>query len=311
VTQAMSPERSGGGHEHWLFHAAWGVVVALFWVVGSMSLRPADPAGAVSLLSSDAKLLMMVESVALAVLLGAIATVIAGRWYADIGAFAVGLGLGVVGLGGQNMTYLLMRNGSDRWFCLALLAEALAWCVVVAAAMVSSAMVARWFESDGGDSAGASVRSGMAAGGAPLLGRLFRSAPHEPDDWRQGVRHLVVVAVVVLVLIGVFASGRGDRAIRHGQACFAVAAAFYIGANRGQYYFPVRSTFWSCASVGVVCVSSYGVAWIRSGGSVLVGELASVPVSNYLRILPITLVSFGVSAVLLARWRETRRREVA
>jgi len=315
AAELISAERpASGGYERWLFHVAWAVGVAIFHMVGSLTLRPVDPHGPVSLLTIGHPWRMVAEVLALAIVVGAIATLIAGRWFPDMGAFAVGLGLGVVALHGDNMTYLLMRDGGGRSICLSLIGEALLWSALMAAAMLASAFVARWFE--GETSAGSrdaddvvSIRGRMAAAGAPGVGRALCGGIVRDDvtDRRTGVRHLALVVIVALVLISVFSSGRGDRAIRHGQACFAVVAAFYVATNRAQMYFATRSTFWACAAVPVVCLLAYGISWIRAHPSVLVDNLASVPVSNYLRILPITYVAFGVPAVLLAHWRATRR----
>lgn len=316
---AMTHEHPTGRHDRLLFHLAWGVTAAIFLSIGSMAMASLDPHGPVSILSHGNVPLLLLEVLALSAVTSAIATVLAGRAHPDIGAFAVGIGLALVAIQGANMTYLLMGKGAGRGLCLLLAVDGLFWFAVAALSMFTSAVVVRWVGGsepagkEDGDSPALSARvvlSQMAAPATPGVGRLLfgKGTTQEGGQWRTGLKHLAVATVVTLILIAVFSAGRGDRAIRHGQACFAVAAAFRIGVGRAHAFFPMRSSFWSCCSVPVVCVAAFLFSWILSSPSILVGDLASVPASNYLRILPITYIAVGVPAALWAHWRSLQHR---
>ena len=313
TVHAMTQTRPVGTHERLLFHAAWALGALIFLSVGSLAVRPADPQGPLSLLAHESALMMMLRVLALAAVTSAIATVLAGRVYPDIGAFAAGVGLTLVSLRGDNMTYLLISAGQSRNLCLLLAGEGLFWFATMASAMLVSAGVVRWL--GGGDPgvhggadgspASSAVLSEMAAPAVPGVGELLfgQRAARQRSQWPTRLKHVAVAGGVALILIAVFSAGGGDRAIRHGQACFAVAAAFYVASGRAQAYFPMRSTLWSCCSVPVVCLIAYLFSWFRSFPSVLVGDLVTVPASGFLRILPVTYVAVGICAVLLAHWR--------
>jgi len=295
------------------FHLAWLVSAGLLVAVGEMVFRSDDPLGSISVLTSGNPTLMMIKVVALTAVAAAMATAIAGRVYPDIGAFALGIGLTLVSLRGDNMTSMLMERGGSRWFCVWLVVDGLFWFLAMLVAMVVSAVVVRWLASGRSDSAGVNpCRAGVGGArvlmAAPLIpgigGMLFRRfGADERREWRQGLKHLATATVLGLVLIGVVCSGTGERAISHGQAVFAVAVAFYVGVGRAEVFFPTASTWWSCLSVPVVCLVAYTIAMCVSFPSILVDGLVSFPSSNYLRILPLTYISAGTSAALLARWR--------
>ncbi len=301
------------GQERLRFHVAWMVSAGILVSVGAMVFRSGDPYGAVSVLTNRNPALMMMQVMALAAVASALATAIAGRAYPDIGAFAVGIGMAIVSLRGDNMTSLLMDRGQSRSLCVWLMVDGLFWFVAVLVAMVVSAVVVRWLAggrtepTDANPCQAGSGKTGLLMAG-PLLpgigGVLFRRiGADERRAWRAGLKHLATATALGLVLISVVCTGAGARAISHGQAVFAVAVAFYVGVGRAQAFFPTTSTWWSCLSVPVVCLAAYTIALCMSFPTVLVDGLVSVPSSNYLRILPVTYISVGTSAALLARWR--------
>ena len=309
AAEAMPQVYAPATYQRWLFHAAWILGTVVFLFIGTLSLEPTDPRGPVSLLAHGDPGSMLIEILALAVVISGLATALAGRSHPEIGAFAVCVGLALVSLHGDTMTYLLMSFGDTRVLCLSLVGESLFWSLAVALASITSALVVRWLGASRAD--GGAWRAELAVAAVPLLGRLLLGpgADQRRDSWSAGLKHLAVATVVALLLIAVLSTGRGDRAIRHGQAFFAVAAALYLGANRAQTYFPARSLLWSMGAAPAVCLIAYAYAGVRPGPSLLVDGLATVPVSNFLRILPITYVTVGVAAALLARWRWHQRHQ--
>lgn len=294
TAHAIAHQNPPAGQDRLLLHAAWGLSAALFLSVGWMTIQPSDPRGSVSVLACDRAGLVMVEVLALAAMTASMATVLAGRIYPDVGAFAVGIGLTLVSFRGGDMRYVLIQFRDQDHLCLWLIVEGLFWCVTIATAMIASAVTVRWCGLHGGVLSG---EDGVGKGTASTR--------------QTGLKHLALATVLAVILIRVFAVGAIDRAISHGQACFAVAAAFYIAVGRAQAMFPVRSTFWSVCSVPLVCVIAFGLAWFSSSRPGTNVHLPVVPSSGFLRVLPITYVVTGTSAALLAYWRSVHRHEPA
>ncbi|NOS99432.1 MAG: hypothetical protein HOP29_02270 [Phycisphaerales bacterium] len=271
------------------FHAAWGLSVAVFSTIGWMALGPDDPLGAVSLLSRRDVWVAAAQAASLATVVSAIGAALAGRMAADVGAFAVCIGLTIMSFQGSNMTQVLMERGGTPTVCLLLAAESLFWCLIAVWCLFVSGMVVRWL--------GLTESAVSPAPGCD---------PEDLDDRvarRREVGHVIIVAALTLVLVRVFMAGSGDRAIRHGQACFAVGAAFYLAVGRAQAFVPVRSAIWSWSAVPIVCIAAFVMSWAASSPTVLDNGLVTVPRSAFLRILPITYAAAGTAAVLLARWR--------
>ncbi len=299
-----------------MLHMAWGLAAAVFLTVGWTAMQAWDPKGPVSLLTHGNPTAMMIEVLALAAITSAVATVVAGRRYPDVGAFAVGIALALVSVRGDTMTYLLLEQGGCGTLCAKLIAEGLFWSVTMATALLVAAIIVRWIApheqllaGDRGSGTGRTPTLGcllsrMAAPALPIVSHLVPGAGSsgQSEDRSVRLKHIFVVVVAALVLTRVLASGAPDRAIHHGQVCFAVWVGFYVAAGRAQAMFPVRSSLWSWSAVPIVCVSAYGFAWMMSLDPAP-GHLPSVPLSGFLRVLPITYVALGTSAVLLARWR--------
>lgn len=287
------------------FHVAWATATTIFMSVGWTAMRAWDPHGPVSLLTNRHPSMMILEALALAAISAAVATILAGRAFPDMGVFAVGIGTSAVALRGDTATYLLLQRGASPTLCAMLLAECAFWFVVMMLAMLAAGIVVRWLEpTDPADPQAAPLLNTMSASSLPIVGRLFRKADppdQSPLDVQHTLKHIAVAAIIALILIRILAAGATDRAIYHGQTCFAVAAAFYIAVKRAQTMFPLRSVFWSCCSVPLTCAAAMVIASVMSG-SLDPQALAPVPPSTFLRILPIHYVGLGVASALFARW---------
>lgn len=304
-----------GSYHRLLLHAAWGLVLAVFLTVGWLAMKPWDPNGAVSMLSHAQPGIMAVEVLFLAAVMSALATVLAGRAFPDVGAFAVAVGIAGVALKGDTIAYLLIHH-AGRGLVPSLIVEALFWCAVMAMALLSSAFTVRWCgigqTSDLLDVSPRSPRipeplGRMAAANAPITGRLIleQDAGADRSAARTGLKHLAIAVFIALVLIRVLSTGAPNGAIRHGQACFAVAIGIFVGVRRAQKIFPVGSTLWPCLTVPLTCLLAMSWAWLMSLRTT-VENLPAIPSSSYLRILPITYISVGVVAALLAIWPAVR-----
>jgi hypothetical protein len=130
--------------------AALAVAVALFLSVGWMAIEPVDPRGPVSLITHRSGTLMVLQTAALAAVTAALATVMIGPKLADVGVFAAAMGMAVVSIRGANASYLLLDvaeegGGGMRILAGKLLVESLIWGLVLAATVIVSGLVMRWF----------------------------------------------------------------------------------------------------------------------------------------------------------------------
>lgn len=262
--------------------ASWGVAAAIFFTLGWMAMAPDDPYGAVSLLLRGNALGMWVQAAGLAVVTSAIATVLAGRSLPYAGAFAAAIGLAVVSLRGRTAESLIIAARTSDLGTSALGVrmgvEALAWVGVLALALVVGEQVSRWCFAKAAEPG--EVR-GQGRGGvpAPAFG-------------------LAMVAIALLAF-NVLGAGMHSREIRHTQVCFVVAASVWLGGYFGIRIVPVRGIFWYVAAVAVMALGGYFWAALQSDGP---SFPASVPPSNFLRVLPIQFVAVGVAAAITAYW---------
>ncbi len=295
--------------ERLLFHAAWALAYVVLVHIGWLALEPRDPTMPVSLLFQWRRPVIFLEILALSAVLSSLATALAGRRHVDVGAFSVSLGLLAVSFKGGSMTQVLMAGGESRALCFALALDCVLWSTAIFVALLAGGFVARWLGAARTTEANAherdsfaSMLESMAAPRIPWLGRrVFPDVKTEGlPSVAHGVKHFLVTVALTLLLIGVFSAGTGDRMIRHGQACFAVAAAFYLAVGRAQAYYPTASTFWTLLSIPAVGILAYVIAFVQSFPTMFVGGLFTAPASGYLRILPVTYICAGTVACLFA-----------
>lgn len=284
-------------------HAAWALAAAIFLSVGWTAMRPADPRGCVSLLAFDLPSIAMLQVLALAIVTSALTTVVAGRAFPDAGVFAVGVGLTLVSLRGGTMTFLIMEENGGG-LCMVLAGECLYWFAVMGAAAMASAAASRWLTNGPSDdpSTPNTSLSHSAVSEIPVIGNFFAGHVAATTDWRTGLKHTLLAALGALILIRILSAGAPDRAIRHGQACFAIIAAYYLVIGPVQSRFPVRTAFWGLLAVPLAAIVAYGFAAAMSLGAP-VDHLPSIPRSAFLRPLPINYMALGAASVVFWRWR--------
>lgn len=291
----------------------WGCAVALFATVGWMAISPRDPQGAVSLVTNpDA--LMVLQILALAAVVSALATVLVGRKLPDAGTFAVAAGLAVSNLQGETSSYLLIYvTGTDvaarRALAGELAVEGLVWFLVIGVALVVSGLVMRWcFGHVTGARGGAAHLSAMAVADLPGLGRWIcpQTGKSPAAVAARGLRFTAVTVVAALILIGLLATGSPERAVHHGQVYFSLAAAFGVATWLAQRLTPVRTPLWGCLAVPLVCTMGYVWTMFRPAGPVAYAHIASVPPTPFMRALPLEYISVGTAAVVAAFWGAVR-----
>lgn len=306
-----------GWFDKFLLLAALSIAVALFLTIGWMAIAPEDPRGPVSLLTHRHALAMVLQAGLLSAVTAAIATVMIGVKLPDVGAFAAALGLAFVSLQGQTAAYLLMDAAGDgnagaRALSGKLAIEALAWFAVILVAVFTSGLVTRWCAglvrgSSQGTAAGHACSGAdavnLAASECPLLCHVVaRGVGVERVQRWNGVRTTAIMTVAGILLYGILVSGSRPHMVRHGQTCFAVFTAFYVGGWIARRTYPARTAFWGLIAVPLACV--LGHAWTMLAGvpAGRYAHLASIPGSDFLRALPITFIAVGTLGVLTTHW---------
>lgn len=288
------------------FVAACALSVAVYLTVGWLALAPEDPRGAVSLLACRAAPFAWLQVCVLAVVVAALTTALWGRRLSDLGLFAVAVGLAALTLKGANASYLLVagagaEDAPGRGLALKLALEALAWFLIPAISAFASLVTMRWCA--GARACCEGPAPGMLPLGAsdiPLVGEqlcgvpvLQRTAP------MTGLKHTAVAAVAALVIMHLLAASLHASAIRHGQACFLLAASVILGTYIAFRVVPVRSALWPVLAVPLVALLSY--LWAAVSGGVE-GQFLAAPGAAALRVLPLQFIAVGVASAVAGTW---------
>lgn len=298
----------------------WGALLAagyLFLTVGWTAMRPDDPLGAVSLLSRRGALMMVLQAGALAAVAAALGTVLAGRKLVDVGSFAASVGVTVATFRVASIEPLLLAHansgGSPRGLGVLLAVEAVCWLVVAVLVLLVSGLVMRWcFDPgrraptpgpDGGHTLSVDPTHDARILAAYDLGAILPlplgGTGYARTPLGDGVRHMLITAFAAVVAFNIVATGWSARSIQHGQVCFIVAASICAGCYVAHRMVPVKSALWGVFAAGLVAVAGYVWAAARPGGA---SELAAVPASNFLRILPIQCVFVGTASAIAMLW---------
>jgi hypothetical protein len=290
---------------------SWVLVGVLFLTVGWFAMEPDDPLGAVTVLGRRSALTMLMQAAALAGVAAALASALAGRRLADVGTFAVALGLGAVSLKGATAEYLLLQGAEasssfERWLALKFSLEAIGWLAVTAVAVAVSAVVVQWCygEFQDPDPAGADANPmacrTLAGFDIPQISSRWLGIPaNRQSAVTDGLKHTIAATIVGLVAIALLSVGLAFRSIQHGQVCFVVAAGVCIGTYAACRIAPVRSALWSILAVGLIALLAYIWATLRPA---VAGLPPNIPSSHFLRVLPIQFISVGTAAALATFW---------
>lgn len=289
---------------------AWGLAVALFLTVGWFAVAPDDPLGPVSLLARRGAVSMWLQAIALSAVAAAVATLIAGRRIPDIGTLAAAIGLTVVSFRGGTAEWFLLGSGDQgipfqRTLAAKLAVESAAWFVVVAVAIASSGLVLRWCYGSPANPAMGRARD-QGSSSQPLSAgfdiprfssRFLGIASSQQTRPMDGVKHLVIAAGVGLAASGILSAGLSARSIRHGQACFVTAGAVFLGVYAASRLAPVRSALWGIGGAALIAVA--GLIWSALWPMGSTAPPPNIPVSHFLRVLPIQFIAVGTAAAVL------------
>jgi hypothetical protein len=271
-------------------------------------MRPVDPFGPVSLVSLDSPMAKWAEALGLTVVGAVLGTIIIGNRLPDVGIFAAALGLAALSLRGGTTTELLAdhisADGSGtRLLALWALLESWAWFFVIVAAALASRWAAVWcFGADH-----ESCRLGALSERERIRGDVVDGAEESSRSFlRYGLTHSLMTTVVAVLLIRFFVAGDSAGWVRQGQAVFATIVGCYVGSRFAFHYAPVRTSFWSLASIPLICLVAFGWVMLRGRPERPIFDLESVPSSGFFRILPLTYVAVAAATIVYASWAHRR-----
>jgi len=296
------------------FAASLALAAGAFLIVGGSALAPDSPLGAITLLGGAGGAKTLAVAVVLAATVAGAATVLAGRRLVDVGTFAACIGLALTSLQGGTSAVILIAaadseaDGTPAGVAMRFAFESAAWLLAPLAAMIVSALVHRRLfarprggvrisdESDPATNAVGPARLQLAASDLRFLATTS-SAARTP--WAVGALHTLVASCVAMVGIHLFSAGLTNRSIQHGQACFVVLAAIFLGTWLAGRFVPVRSALWAILAVPVVAIVGYFWASTAGAGG---SPLPDLPASPFLRILPLQFISVGTATAIGTAW---------
>ena len=298
---------------------SWALGGALFLTIGWLAMAPDDPLGPVSLLTRSGPMLMLLEAAALAAIAAGMATVVAGRLLPDVGTFAAAVGLAAVSLRGSTAQALLVdwadvASNAHQALAAKLALDALGWIAVAIVAVGTSAVVVRWCFDRTDDGAHtdsptrvrlplllSSAGRHLAGYDLPLVGeKIFGVQARRQTPLLDGLKHTLIATGLGLGAIGFLLEGLWSRSTQHGQACFVVVVGLAVACHIAHRTCPVRSALWSILAAWLIALVAYAWAAVRPA---VEGLPATVPASNFLRILPIQFVAVGTATAVAMFWQ--------
>lgn len=277
--------------ERCLFFGVCGLSMVLFWQVGWMAMEPANPRGAVSLLTRTGAVSGFIQIMGLSCVVAGVATVLLGRRLPWIGPCAAALGLCALSIRGEPANYLLIervliKGGSVRTFGFLLAVESIAWAVVVGATFaVSAAVNAFLFD--------------RSAGTPPTPTSPVCVESQSPLTTREAARIVGATGLITLILVLLLSSGYRSRSVQHGQAIFLASASMALAqyvVHRWQLAAPSAV---SILSIPLVTVIGYLIASLIPGGA---ARPVAVPASPFFTMLPIQWVAGATAATIVMVW---------
>lgn len=294
-------------------YVSWALAGAIFLTVGWLALEPVDPRGPVSLMAGRGAVLMLAQAAALAAVAAALATILVGSRLPDVGVFATAIGLTAVSLRGHTMESLLLGNldppaGGSGGLAWRLILESLGWFVIALVAVLVSGFVQSWLShtrrpSSDDASSDQGSDAALALADVPIVGnRVFGIEEQAQTPFMVGIKHTAIATVAGLIAFRLFSSGLYDRNIQHGQSCFVVAAALGLGSYFAYRFAPVRSAAWDLLACGLLTIIGFIIAGVSLSRPSAAALPPNIPVSHFLRVLPIQYIAVGSATAVAMYW---------
>lgn len=316
AAQTATTEQFGLVHKV-RFAAACLIAIALMYTVGWMVVSAAvDPDEAVVLTVGaesvwSAVLSSLPALVLLTVVATAIGTVIVGKDLPEAGVFAAGIGLTALALRGGSMEVMLgyyadgggrqgdtlMQHMIDQreglMFRMAI--DSVLWGVVMLGSWLTMEAVRRWLW--------------------PVSENQPAQQPaSESKNW-TGWAAVGVSAVAAMFVTWLIVARDPTSGIVRGQVIAAVAIGTFAGAAAGRYFVGINNPRWYVLTPLVVALVGYLLGYLGaeldSSTYANYRDLATTPLHNLARPLPIEYMAVGVPGALAGFWFGRRAEHAA
>jgi len=270
------------------------VSAGLFYSVGWMVVRPVDPFGAVSLLSTASPVIAVAELCGLAAVVAGLATVLLRGRLPYAGTFVVAIGLAVMAARGSSADYMVRfpPAGTSRSALFTLLAaEVVAWAVVIVVAVAAARTVDTWLGSANSppdtQTPDANRAKKQIRGGGPLC---------------------LLLCTVCGALLVRTTGGSLVTAVHKGQVYFSLAAGFYLATLLGVIVSRTRPAIWPLLAVLIVSLLGYlaGGQWPTPAVADDYRQLAHIMPNFVCRAMPVEYLSAGVAGAIAGTWTGSR-----
>jgi hypothetical protein len=317
AAQTVTAQRLGLVHRL-RFLAACLIAIALMSTVGWMVAAPADPAEAVALtVGAESAWSGIIGALPALILLVAVATaigtIVVGRDLPEAGVFAAGIGLAALALRGGSMNAMLAYHVGGppgdafmqqlieqrEGLMIRLALDSVLWAVVMLASWLTMEIIRRWL---------------WPASENPTPKPSAKPQAKELATWNSwGACGLS--AVVAMLVIWLIITRSPITGIVRGQVIAAVAIGSFAGSAAGRYFFGITDSRWYVAAPLVVALVGYLLGYLGAELDSPVyanyRELATTPLHNLARPLPIEYMAVGVPGALAGFWVGRRAEHAA
>ncbi|MCL2329834.1 MAG: hypothetical protein FWC56_00860, partial [Phycisphaerae bacterium] len=242
------------------------------------------------------------------------------------GLFAAGIGLAVLSLHGGSMFNWMASEGAVTPAARAAFMKIVAldcalWAALMFVVWIATSLAYRWIWSN--VSTASAVVSLSASSAESRRQPSIPTGGARPNGAKRDKVPAGWAALAVTTVIGVFViwltAGRNPVApAQRGQTIAAVAAGLYFGAMIGRYFTGVQEARWYLLAVpaigflaALVSYFSADMSWAQGSLWQPYIHLATTPVHDLARPLPVEYIAVGTVAALIGFWSGDKAEQVA
>lgn len=296
---------------------AAGVAIVLMRTIGWMVVSPMDPDMAVSFTTGERALWSAWPAMlALTVVTGLVAMVIAGPRLPESGLFAVSVGLVALALRGGSMQMVLgyyadTEEAARKALMVKMEVDLALWAAILVASWVAVAVAWRWLWVD--------QKVELAEDAAPPAIRGVKRIPAAEGNARSraGWAGWAVTAVLGLFIIWVTVARTPVAMVARGQVIAAVVGGLFIAAMAARYFTGVDHVRGYLLAPLVVGLVGYllgylqaDMSWTREGSGAY-ALLATTPPHALVRPLPLEYLAAGLVGSIAGYWYGGKVEQVA
>lgn len=310
--------------------AGIGAAALLLYTMGWMVARPTDPELAVTFVRSGRAIAATWPTLAvLTVVAGIVGTVLAGRRLPEAGLLAASVALAALSLRGGSMQVMLANEGATdpagrQAFMTAMALDTVLWSGMMLAAWVAVSWSWNWIWDNSPASPATQGAATTVAATPPAAGKASGSAkgqkskPLAAAPPGVGWPALVITALAGILIIWLTVGRTRVANVHRGQTIASVAAGLYLGAMAARYFTGIRDVRWYLLAVPTIGLAAFLVGYLSADMSWAQGTryqyyiyLATTPVHDLARPLPIEYVAVGTAATLAGFWAGDKVEQVA